>query len=154
MDLELKHLAPYLPYGLKVKDNMNPKADITYQVLSISIENGDGVVVNYNSNNFMFIHEVKPILRPLSKLDWDIIFSVGIEKAKLPYEIVSLGFEYTDDNVECFLNGETHTSFNYCFSEQAFNSEYRFNQIAALDEIYRQHGDINFLIDAGLAIEV
>lgn len=145
-ELELKHLAPYLPYEMQVKTTVKYVATMraTSGIDIIGIER----VVKQAS--------FKPMLRPLSKLDWDNVFRVGIDKTipKFPYEIVSLEFEYTDDSVECFINGETHTGFHYCFSEQAFSSDYRFNQIAAYNEIYRQHGDVNFLIEKGLAIDI
>jgi len=52
--LELKHLAPYLPYGLKIRDIAYPSTfEMNLKTISLSLENND-----YN----------KPILRPLSDL--------------------------------------------------------------------------------------
>jgi hypothetical protein len=74
MDLEVKHLAPYLPYGLKLQYVVREKVENTGIMKSIyhnddethptkiSIEWGDGEHI------WMF----KPILRPLSDLNKDI----------------------------------------------------------------------------------
>jgi hypothetical protein len=65
MKLELKHLAPYLPYGLKVIDS-DGNIDI---VTCIDIEEIDG-------------YKIKPILRPLSDLqnrDLDLWIDFGVE---------------------------------------------------------------------------
>jgi hypothetical protein len=61
MKLELKHLAPYLPYGLDVIHNTNkiPVDGLTYNDV-FNIEEGD---IPFNS--------IKPILRPLSDLRMD-----------------------------------------------------------------------------------
>lgn len=58
MKLELKHLAPYLPYGLK-----NQRAFHKPKVI-------DGIVGNqvYFGDTILFINQIQPILRPLSDL--------------------------------------------------------------------------------------
>jgi hypothetical protein len=59
MKLELKHLAPYLPYGLK-----NKRAFYKPRVI-------DGIVGNkiYFGDTVLFINQIEPILRPLSDLN-------------------------------------------------------------------------------------
>ena len=51
MKLELKHLAPYLPYGLEIINNVDKKRELTIEYL------------NYWNESTI---EIKPILRPLS----------------------------------------------------------------------------------------
>ena len=58
MKLELKHLAPYSLYGLKVKLFNN--IDI---ITGIDFENG---IIETMSNNNCLTKNLKPILRPLS----------------------------------------------------------------------------------------
>ena len=62
MKLELKHLAPYLPYGLK-----NQRAFHKPKVI-------DGIVGNkvYFGDTVLFINQIEPILRPLSDLTKEI----------------------------------------------------------------------------------
>ena len=59
MKLELKHLSPYLPYGLT-----NQRAFHTPQKI-------DGIVGNkvYFGDTILFINQIKPLLRPLSDLE-------------------------------------------------------------------------------------
>ena len=83
MKLEIKHLAPYLPYELKLK--CWDLTDVYYQLLGIDIDfNGKfGFVLNekrnplhvvsindkpLNSAFYLNYDEVKPILRPLSNI--------------------------------------------------------------------------------------
>ena len=65
MKLELKHLAPYLPYQLKYN---NTKNNNTYTMRSISTEIN---MVDFGWGDAMELNEVKPILRPLSDLELD-----------------------------------------------------------------------------------
>jgi hypothetical protein len=70
MKLQLKHLAPYLPYGLK-----NKRAFHKPRVI-------DGIVGNkiYFGDTVLFINQIKPILRPLSDLTKqdNLVFNVEI----------------------------------------------------------------------------
>jgi hypothetical protein len=77
MKLELKHLAPYLPYGLKLlveSDGFLQNDEIF--ILNAITQNG----VNVSTKSFPFntdycFEEFKPILRPLTDLtkviEWD-----------------------------------------------------------------------------------
>lgn len=77
MKLELKHIAPYLPYGLKVKyksavgwekDGFTPK----YKTKTEKIEGIDKMFVLYSNGEGSKLKEIKPILRPLSDLTKEI----------------------------------------------------------------------------------
>jgi hypothetical protein len=65
MKLELKHLAPYFPYGLKCqfKGMLNNKIEIG-RIHKLS-ENS----VSFQHNMFWQIENCKPILRPLSEIN-------------------------------------------------------------------------------------
>jgi hypothetical protein len=62
MKLELKHLAPYLPYGLKIKTNN--------QIRTLSI----GILTTTENSLSNIIYGIghKPILRPLSDLTKEV----------------------------------------------------------------------------------
>lgn len=61
MKLELKHINPYAPYGLKFKSD--DKICILDEVIV-----GMNTVVDWDSNNH-FINKIKPILVPMSMMD-------------------------------------------------------------------------------------
>ena len=66
MELELKHLAPYLPYGLKWKFDGE---DLTHDVVGLDITNrGVKLVSPYNDYGDCEISSGKPILLPMSSL--------------------------------------------------------------------------------------
>ncbi len=91
MKLELKHLAPYLPYGLKNQRNFYKPKKI------------EGIVGNkvYFGESTLFINQIKPILRPLSDLvksEW----KSKIFKLQEIQEVVALLFtkcNYTETSV-------------------------------------------------------
>jgi len=85
MKLELKHLAPYLPYGLKIQ--------------SCNIETVIGL-----KNNCVIVEEFsfpypicncKPILRPLSELTTEFINSDNFLKEFQPEFIVGNRYEWS-----------------------------------------------------------
>ena len=78
MKLELKHLAPYLPYDLKVKytNKYNHSQTITLVGIMNYTTKGKGIQVELCNKNlihfFSKIEGIKPILRPLSDLTKEI----------------------------------------------------------------------------------
>lgn len=66
---KLKHLAPYLPYGLKIKGNTNGDVEILSMLSDTSV-NIKGRGTSYGM--WAEIADVKPILRPLSYLTKEI----------------------------------------------------------------------------------
>lgn len=65
MKLELKHLAPYLPYGLTVKNESGYNCKIS----NIIVEYSDLVCINeYGEEDTLHISNIRPILRPLSSM--------------------------------------------------------------------------------------
>src|SRR5690625_994493 len=68
--LELKHIAPYLPYGLKVTFEGD---DLTHEVVGINHwMNGVDLLSPYRDYGRADIKDCIPILRPLSDLDKNI----------------------------------------------------------------------------------
>lgn len=133
MKLELKHLAPYLPYNLKC-EILDYKCDYVgekYLTIKGYYLIGDSPYFNFhagkeyagkNTNNF------KPILRPLSDLTK--------ERARLA-EI----FETYDDS----------------FDPQLLIEDYRWlNQMpyGLIEQLFEWHFDVFGLIEKGLAIDI
>jgi hypothetical protein len=65
MKLELKHLAPYLPYRLKILDEKSEPSDNVFTLESVNIY--ESVSDTEGNIDIPFI-EIKPILRPLSDI--------------------------------------------------------------------------------------
>ena len=75
MKLEVKHLAPYLPYGLKLQvqgEVMEDKRPILFNM--VGIVDGEVLVhrINYIANVENEIEDCFPILRPLSDINTKI----------------------------------------------------------------------------------
>lgn len=132
MKLELKHLAPYLPYGLKIQGQTHGEiAEMS------SVNEGN---VNIKGRGFQYgwwadIFDIKPILRPLSDLTKDE-FTQGWYKTcdcRTPHNINSAHLELTD-----LLRENLITEIPYIL--------YQF--------LIENHFDVFGLIEAGLAIDM
>jgi hypothetical protein len=86
MKLELKHLAPYLPYGLKYFFKGSVQ-----EIRTLEPQDLGGIMLEW------FNESKKPILRPLSDLTLDVIVEIGI-----------IGI-----NVDDVLNAVIHNDMNY-----------------------------------------
>jgi hypothetical protein len=78
MELEIKHLAPYLPYGLKLQYVVREKVEKTGVLQSIShrdFETHPTRVSIEGLYNEEHIWMFKPILRPLSDLNNEIVIN-------------------------------------------------------------------------------
>lgn len=132
MKLELKHLAPYLPYGLRIaRSNFNyvdMKEDFSelIELTSIKIKNWAGEDTVNPTSGSILLKDVKPILRPLSTLkDCPHLFYYNA----LP--------SYLEDIVD---------------GRQEFNISNCPYSIMSL--LFERHFDVFSLIPAGLAIDI
>tara|TARA_R110000822_G_scaffold185428_1_gene324573 strand:- start:75 stop:497 length:423 start_codon:yes stop_codon:yes gene_type:complete len=137
MKLELKDLAPYLPYGLKIKTNNQ------IRVMSVAV-----LTTTENSiSNIIYGVGHKPILRPLSDLtkeiniDGDYFIPIYLLK-NIRYEFesdLSFGFDPQSDGYTC------HCSSQYL----EFSEYYEINS-----KLFEWHFDVFGLIEKGLAIDI
>tara|TARA_R110000772_G_C13017270_1_gene410128 strand:- start:55 stop:450 length:396 start_codon:yes stop_codon:yes gene_type:complete len=127
MKLELKHLAPYLPYGLKYN---NIKNNNTYTMRSISTEIN---MVDFGWGDAMELNEVKPILRPLSDLT---------------KEIKHDGDKFTPCTDYYYLKDELEELSTL---DSSYIRYTRYNVVKVLFEL---HFDVFGLIEKGLAIDI
>ncbi len=74
MELELKHLAPYLPYGLKLQYVVREKVEKTGIMKSIIHDKNEThpTKVSIDGSDAEHIWMFKPILRPLSDLNKEL----------------------------------------------------------------------------------
>ena len=130
MKLELKHLAPYLPYGLSfsvnlkdVRDNF-PNELRTLKLAETSID--------------LALKIGKPILRPLSSITKEEIVEINeLSPCNIFINITNNGDVFIEDD-ECF---------NEAISIELIDS------IEVANWFFSKHFDVFGLIDRGLAIE-
>ena len=125
MELELKYLAPYLPYGLKLK--LRDKIIEMQGLISVSER-----IISYDIDKKLCeceISLIKPILRPLSDLLKNEFENVY--KNQIDYESIE------------------HLSELDCESFLTCNFSYEFWQ-----SLFKNHFDVFGLIEKGLAIDI
>ena len=138
--LSAVHLVPYLPYGLKLQYVVRDKVEKTGIMKSIihneyethptkvSIEWGDAEHI------WMF----KPILRPISDLDWIIKIEFDKYDSKRNYdkEIINLFCE--ENGIDELLENLELSSIRY----------------ECVEYMFKNHYDFFGLIEKGLAIDI
>ena len=135
MKLELYHIAPYLPYELKImqyRDDLK----LSFESFLISLSNNTLGVTSprFPFNEKIQYHEAKPILRPLSDL----------HKSK-PF-IFELRNQENNDTLLWAVDQNTDESFI-----SHYNDELTFS---VLEYLYKNHYDIYNLIENNLAIDI
>lgn len=138
MELELKHIAPYLPYGLKMYwEDFENNPRLPWELKGHNI---DFAIENQN----------KPILRPLSDLTKEI--EVNGEKF-VPIEILSEELEgITFGKTSDFYDNLKRLMFHfYDRHEVEINIE---DCLFLISKLYEWHFDIFGLIENKLAINI
>lgn len=137
MELQVKHLAPYLPYGLKLQYVVREKVEKTGIMKSIN-HNEDETHPTRVSISAMYNEEhiwmFKPLLRPLSQI-------------KEYFEPI---FE-TDKEVNEFLSYETLTPFSI---EDLENCLPNYIPYGSFKVLLKHHFDVFGLIEKGLAVDI
>ena len=125
MKLELKHLAPYLPYGLKIYVDNDKRDHVKPYSYNLTIGYFQEVL---NS-------EDKPILRPLSDLTKNRDYLIDLRDLE-NNDMLFWGVHN--------FNGDLTKSVNY--SDDLTYS--------VLEFLYKNHFDVFGLIEKGLAIDI
>lgn len=139
MKLELKHLSPYLPYGLNLlrKDNNGIYRMV---VSNNSVSWIDGVQINsvLNDRYEKFI----PILRPLSDLTKEIEHN---GERFIPIDILGKNHKefYFDFNGSLLIKRKNTNMYIPIIDTYAF-----------IEKLFEWHFDVFGLIDAGIAIDI
>lgn len=131
MELEVKHLAPYLPYGLKLQYVVREKVEKTGIMKSI-IHNEDEthptkVSIEWCDSEHIWMF--KPILRPLKEIQ-NVIESFD-------------GIEYYGSNYE---KGRKIDGFSFGGISKLELSDYQ--------KLMSMHFDVFGLIEEGLAVDI
>jgi len=143
MKLELKHLAPYLPYELLFNYTKSNGKEFKNMPLN-DLEKGKYTRLKGNSYEPIHIKDITPLLRPLSDLTKEIEHDG--EKFYPMRKINKLLPDETELDIE--LDLEVYTE-EYCTSRYLNVFEIR----EALEKLFEWHFDVFGLIDQGLAIK-
>ena len=150
-ELELKHISPYIPYGLEFKSN-----DKICKLGEIIV--GMNTVVDWGSSNH-FINNIKPLLRPLSSITIEEAYELGVLlTSEADMEDVEVGVGGID------VFGEYYTVVRYqdkVDEEYSFMIQFSPIGIVGIDLIpykayewlFKNHFDVFGLIEKGLAID-
>ena len=144
MALELKQIAPYLPYGLKWKFDGE---DFIYDVVGLDItDKGIKLESPYYDYGSCPLNEGYPVLRPLSQL----------VDSRYLFKVVSMQYVNINHADKCFIKndgvyyGTTRlTTFNYMHTEAIQALPYYVVQY-----LLGHYFDVFGLIDKGLAIDI
>lgn len=141
--LEIKHLAPYLPYGLRV----DYAGD--YATLKGVDSNGTLCIDDDNEGcNFVNIKYIKPILRPLSDLN-NIIYVDS--KKILPYEELYK----IRKNVEIYKPLNITHNIEILIDTENYSQEIDlFDGYLIIQKLLEWHFDIYNLMENNLTIDI
>src|SRR5699024_1258683 len=146
--LELKHIAPYLPYGLNVTFEGD---DYIHEVVGLSISSkGVELISPFGDYGRADIEDCRLILRPLSDIHKEIVHN---GKKVYPWREVNklLNGEYNADynNIEVNEYGGLRIDFGDHSSGYDLRESYEVVQL-----LLEYHFDIFGLLDDGLAIDI
>ena len=151
MKLEIKHLAPYLPYNLKgFEQNENTYPNVINELVGIVSNEMVRVSLNifpYSSNTPLI--EFKPILRPLADLTKEIMVN-GEDFVPIDY------FEIGDDYNDIVDYGKGNVKLIGLLKDMA---EHNFIHLCYMNygvmiKLFEWHFDVFGLIEKGLAIDI
>lgn len=151
MKLELKHLAPYLPYGLKIQTLNRRENLLTYKLVIGLSENA----VTYEflkgcAPDRLPFKDVKPILRPLSDLTKEINYGLSTYAFTDLFEIGDCDgcvFEFEHGNIKTIKALESIAKYN-------LHNDINYLPNAVVNMMYEYHFDVFGLIDKNLAIDI
>lgn len=128
MSLELKHLAPYLPYGLRIKEG-NVEFELTGSFLDEWFNWGSPM-------------KGKPILKPMSDFDKPLpLDSRFYSRVSEVNRLLDTRYE-VDRDLDFNIDSESAVYFNAS------------NALQLYDFLFENHFDVFGLIPAGLAIDI
>lgn len=152
MKLELKHITPYLPYGLQI---LRPYGNTILNVVGLSV-NSIVTTIEDSEEKFCSIGGVKPILRPMSDL------YVPLKHGHIPIvevfemtKTLNEGYNVCSDEL-IYDDGYENCSFFWNSSCQCFmnGDGDDFISFEIIDYLFQHKFDVFGLIDKGLAVDV
>lgn len=172
--LELKHLAVYLPYGLKV-ENLNYKKDyvgVRYSILKQLQQHTDYCTYKTDADNIGGLGDVKPILRPLSDLIDRNLIAILCKKAIVSiwvyetFDFIIKSYHQEERNYGIVAQSDDYrVGFSVSFSNQQdikltlsnipnYEGDMMLNKLELFEWLFAEYFDVYGLIDAGLAVNI
>ena len=161
MKLELKHLAPYLPYNLQMAYIIRGKIVEIGDLNKVFIYRNETHPIRYGINYNDAEHEwmFKPILRPIGSMTKEEAYELGtilISKADMEDKEIGIG--------EMTLMGVTYPTIMYKDQEdEDYSVTIQFSSIGisgidlipyeAHEWLFKHHFDVFGLVEKGLAID-
>ena len=159
--LELNHIAPYLPYGLKYQGyygGVSTMRDIKH--IRDYNEETDEYTPNIQVDGYT-IEFIKPLLRPLSDLYKEIDGEVGIVEIAREVGLNFIRYDLGSSCVDLYLtdrNGKKSRFWydgfktgSFCLTIYGYG---KVNQLVGFQYLFENHYDVFGLIDKGLAIDL
>lgn len=140
--LQINHIAPYLPYGLKCQIDLGQNEIIVTD--SWGLKTGSDYPASYYNEGKRYglmLSQIKPLLRPLSDLYKEIDGEIPVDII-FPKEYYSLIDFYEEHNRENQIQSFIKDGLNWC-------ETYSF-----WEYLLSKHFDVFSLIDKGLAINL
>jgi len=150
MKLELKHLAPYLPYELKYFDK-DSKKQTAMRSISTEID-----LIDMGWGNAHELNEFKPILRPLSDLTKDK-FKLELYQyyETLGIDVKLVNYDSGNDNPFDMTLTVTYKMMGELFTDVLINrGSTSYTPFHVIEWLYQNHFDVSNLIPNGLAIDI
>tara|TARA_R110000823_G_scaffold311978_1_gene438314 strand:- start:427 stop:855 length:429 start_codon:yes stop_codon:yes gene_type:complete len=139
MKLELKHLAPYLPYGLEYVKYSDHNSPIRHDIMQGISTNG--VYASGDITPVLF-KNCKPILRPLSDLSKEI--EVNGEKFK-PSFVLSRDYKNAEEFIHLIITEKEEDYYKDILSHMP---------LCIAQKLFEYHFDVFGLIEKKLAIDI
>lgn len=142
--LTIEHLAPYLPYGLKMK-----RENFIGELLSIN-KNGYLTISCSNWHEHITDNRYKPILRPVTDLDKQVNYGLQTYAATELFEMGDDGgynYEFDHGNIKLIQQLKT-------IGKYKVYHDFNFMPYAVATELFQRHFDVFGLIGKGLAIDI
>lgn len=141
--LELKHIAAYLPYGLKFISGRGKAAYMTIDWCYMEARSPHGSCIGENISSKSLMRNFKPILHPLSDLTKPIEYN---GERFVPSLVIVEEFDIDlDENMEFMTQGS---------GEGGYLLNSLTNYYLIIQKLLEWHFDVHGLIDAGLAIDI
>ena len=128
--LELKHIAPYLPYGLN--GYLNKQKDDCFIIGAT-----EDFIYTDSSFDDLYYTEIKPILRPLDEIE----------------DYFKKFWNKKDNQVREFLDSDFLYSFDCLEVEMIHSTNTNYLPVGLYNLLLKHHFDVFGLIDKGLAID-
>lgn len=145
MKLELKHLAPYLPYGLNFLTNKNKikyGEQTSLKSRGFSLDDDGNIVVEFlYKDDLIFSNQMKscqPILRPLTEIE-DYF-------KKLFFE--------ADEETTKYIDAEYLDTFGDMRIDNIMDHKIEYIPVGTYNLLLREKFDVFGLIEKGLAIDI